>query len=121
MLLLPQLLYLLRTLPFLVPNSFISTVQSLTDRYLWHGKQARCAFDKLVASRKVGGVNHVLLKDYYTALILTQLKTWFPQSHGMRWKKLERSQIIGNNLYDLLMSNRFNPHSITTLSLTIIA
>lgn len=64
----------------------------------------------------MGGVGHVLIKDYYVALILAQLRTWFPQSLQERWQELEESQTSGNNLYDLLMTSKLIPIITTTLS-----
>lgn len=55
---LPQLIYLFRMLPIPVipvPNYFFSTAQSAINKYLWQGKKARCAFSKLVMTRRVGG------------------------------------------------------------------
>lgn len=121
MILLPQLLYLFRTLPIPVPHSFFPCAQSMINRYLWQGKRARCAFKRLIASRRAGGVGHVLLKDYRTASILSQAKSWFPQSHDSRWLELEKSQVPGNNLYDLLLISNLRTHTNTTLSPMIVA
>lgn len=62
----------------------------------------------------------VLLKDYHTALILAQVKTWFPQLHDTRWLELEKSQVTGNNLYDLLLVSNLHTHVNTALSPKIV-
>lgn len=65
----------------------------MVNRFLWRGKKVRWAFRKSI-TRRVGGVGHVLIKDYYVALILAQLRTWFPNSPRPRWQEIEESQII---------------------------
>lgn len=63
--------------------------------------------DVLIKSRlvKAGGVRHVSLRDYYLAVILTQLKAWFPPYSQTLWAELESSQIPGNGLYLLLLTS----------------
>lgn len=63
MVILPEFIYLFRTLPIPVPNSFFTIAQSKISKYLWQGKRARCAFSKLTNTRRAGGVGMVLLKD----------------------------------------------------------
>ena len=84
MIVLPQLLYLFRTLPIPVPASFFSKLQSQLNNFLWQGRKARCSFKKLIASRRVGGIGHVLLKDYHSAAVLSQARLWFVQTHELR-------------------------------------
>lgn len=87
--LLPQFLYLFRTIPIPVLNTFFIKAQSMINRYLWQGMRARCAFSKLIKTRKAGGVGLVVLKDYFIASILAQIKTWFPKApipDGRYWK-----------------------------------
>lgn len=88
----------------------------MVNRYLWKGKRARWSFRKLITSRKVGGVGHILIKDYYVASILAQLRTWFPNSPRTRWQEIEESQTPSNTLYDLLMSSILNTTYTTILS-----
>lgn len=59
---LPQLIYIFRTLP--IPNSFLSSAQSTINKFLWVGKKARCAFSRIIKHRKVGGMDHTHIKDY---------------------------------------------------------
>lgn len=87
MVLLPQLLCLLRTLPIPVANSFFNKIQSLVNQYLWKGKTARCAFKKLIVSRRVGGVGQVSIKNYYIASILAQFRKGSPNLPGQDGKK----------------------------------
>lgn len=103
MVILPQLIYLFRSLPILVPNWYFSKLQSLLNRFLWKGKKARWAFKNSVMSRKVGGVGNIVIKDYYLASILAQLRSWFPESPNPRWQELEENQIPNKNLYNYLM------------------
>lgn len=112
MVILPQLLYLFRTLIIPVPHSFFSTAQAILNKYLWQGRRARCAFKKLVANRRVGVVGHVLLKDYHTAATLAQMRPWFPQlrASGARWLELEKLHVQGHNLYDLLLASRHHSY-----------
>lgn len=91
LLLLPQPLYLFRTLPIPVPNTFFLKAQALPNCYLWKGKKAKCTFSKLILTRKAGGMGHVVIRDYHRAVILTQLKAWFPSTATTLWVELERS------------------------------
>lgn len=102
---LPQLIYLFRTLAIAVPASFLSSLQPLINRFLWGGRRARCAFSRIVKYRSAGGVGHTHIRDYYTASILAQLKSWFPSSIPTLWALLERQQVPGGNLYNFLLSS----------------
>lgn len=90
---LPQLLYLFRALPIPLPNSYFSSLHSILSKYLWQGKRARSAFDKLIKHRKAGGVGHVQLQDYYFTAIFSQLQHWLLPSSNALWVDLEQSQI----------------------------
>lgn len=92
---LPQLVYLFRTLPIPVPSSYLSTLQSILDKYLWHGKKACLVFGKLIKHRNAGGVGHTQICDYYFASLLAQLRRWMDPESDSMWAELERSQIEG--------------------------
>ena len=77
---LPQLLYVFRTLPIPVPSSFFLSAQSTLNKFLWGGKRARCAFHKIIKHRRAGGIGHTHIKDNYIASIFAQLKGWLPYS-----------------------------------------
>lgn len=111
---LPQLLYLFRTLPIPIPNSYFKSLQSTLNRYLWQGRKARCAFGKLTKHRKAGGIRpcgHVHLQDYYFASLLAQLQHWFLPHSGTLWAELEQSQIRKGTLRDFPINISLNANS----------
>lgn len=63
----------------------------------------------------------VILKDYYTATLLAQLKAWFPMTKLNRWTELESSQIPGHSLYHLLLTGQFNILQYKELSPRVLA
>lgn len=121
MIILPQLLYLFRTLPIPVRNSFFSKAQSLINRFLWQGKKASCAFKKITKARDAGGIGHVILKDYHTAAILSQAKFWLSRGQPHRWVELEEAQILGKNLADILLTCITRPYPYSHMSPTMVA
>lgn len=106
MVLLPQLLYLYRTLPIPVPVK---------------GKRTIRAFSKRITMRRANGAVHVVIRDYHLASVLTQLKAWSPQLHNTLWTHLESHQVLGNNLYYFLLTSRLLHSSDPKLSPTIRA
>lgn len=101
---LPQLLYLFRTLPIPLPNSFFNSIQPIINKFLWQGRRARCAFNRLIKHRKVGGIGHVHLQDYYFATILTQIQHWLRADSNTTWKDIESTLIPKGNLKDFLLT-----------------
>lgn len=71
---LPQLLYMYRTVPIVVPDSYFKSLQGVVNKFVWKNQKTQCALVKLIKNRKMGGLGHVDLRDYYLASILTQLK-----------------------------------------------
>lgn len=110
-----------RTLPIPVPEYFFQQAQSTIDRYLWSGKKARCAFNKLIKPKQMGGIGHTSIKDYHVATILAQMKDWFPSHNNTLWTEQERSQIKGGNLYNYLITSPHHLPKSSTIAPTIQA
>ncbi|XP_040195571.1 vomeronasal type-2 receptor 26-like [Rana temporaria] len=108
MLILPQLLYIFRTLPIPLPNVYFNSLQSTLNSFLWQGKKARCAFSKIIKSRTAGGLGHVHLQDYYFASVLNQLSHWVNPDSKVLWKDLEQLQVPKVNLRNFLMTVHLN-------------
>lgn len=76
-LILPQLLYLFWMLPITLKPSYLASLTSLFEAYVWQKKQPICSYTQLVKRRKAGGIAMVDIKDYNIAIHLDQLKHWF--------------------------------------------
>lgn len=119
---LPQLLYLYRTLPIPVPNSFFfhRHNQNYIDTYGW-GKKACCIFCRLIKHKKVGGMGQTNIKEYSAATILAQLRGWFTTHHTTLWAELEQHQVMGGNLYNYLITSTFRSTTPATVAPTVQA
>lgn len=119
---LPHLLYLFRTLPIPLPNSYFNSLQTILNRYIWQGKKARCAFSRLIKHRRAGGVGHVHIQDDYFATVLAQLRNWLtPESEQITlWTEIEQTQITTGSLRDFLMTAHLKPSLDNKLSPTIL-
>lgn len=122
MVVLPQLLYLFRTMPILVPNTYFHSLQSIVHTFLWQHKRACCVFfSKRIKHRQAVGVGHIVLIDCYITTILTQLKVWFDKPFISIWSKIESDLISGKNLSIYLLLQFIKPQVSTSLSPTILA
>lgn len=93
-----QLLYLFRSLPIPIPNSYLRSLQSILSSYIWKGKKPRVARAWLTKHRSVGGSGLVDIADYYHSTVLTQLREWFLTKDHSLWEELERCLVPGRNL-----------------------
>lgn len=94
-LLLPQLLYLFRTLPIPIPLSFFTSIQSTLGKFIWQEGKVRCSRVNLMKHRLAGGMGLPIIKDYYTASLLAQLRTWFTPKSSCPWYEIESLQVPG--------------------------
>lgn len=110
MMLLPQLLYLFRTLPIPTLTSYFKSLQSMLSRFVWKDKKPRCATAhiKLLKHRSAGGTGYVDFGDYYWATILTQIRDWFQHPPNTLWGNRESSYILHQPLNICLLSIYFD-------------
>lgn len=59
---LPQLLYIFRTLPIPLPESYFNSQQQILNKYLWQCRKARFSFGKLIKHKKVGEWSRALAR-----------------------------------------------------------
>lgn len=116
MIALPKLLYIFRTLPIPLPTTYLNSLQSILNQFIWQGKKARCSHSKLIKHRSKGGMGHIDIKDYYLASIISQLKDWFQPTPTTLWSAIENNETPGPNLTDWLFSTPVNNHSLLQYS-----
>lgn len=105
MLLLPKLIYIFRTLPIPLPNSFLKTMQNQMLKFIWAGKRARFSLQMQENHKQIGGLGVPNLKDYYTATILEQLKQWFANRDIKHWTHLEQTWLYPRSLQSLILAH----------------
>lgn len=64
---LPKILYLLRTLPIKIPQSFFKTLHSLQMKFIWAHKPPRIKSSLLTRPKVMGGMGIPDFKTYYHA------------------------------------------------------
>lgn len=116
MLILPQILYLFRTLPIHIPHHYINSIATLGWRYIWNGKKSRWSRNNLTFHRKAGGVELVDIFDYYWAVHLDQIKHWFQKTDTPLWVDIETTLAPTNNLTLLTLSDRWTPWDTKQMS-----
>lgn len=105
MLILPKLIYYFRALPIPLPTSFFTTMQKQLSRFVWVGKRARCLPHIQSKHKSVGGMSLPVLKDYYIAAILDQLKNWFAKPITKPWCQIELAWLNRKSPLSLLMAS----------------
>lgn len=98
MMVLPKILYIFRTVPISLPAFFFNKLDTSLRSFIWKGKTARIAFSTFIRQRSKGGMGVPVIKDYYKAALLDQLKTWFDPSPEKQWVLLECNLVQNNNL-----------------------
>lgn len=76
---LPKLLYLLQTIPILVPKSFFTSLRSLVIRFMWNRGLPRVKYNLLTHSKIQGGVDLPDYETYYKAAHVARILDWFPR------------------------------------------
>lgn len=88
---LPRLLYILQTIPILIPPSFFKTYQSACSKFLWGTHKPRISFKQLTRPKHLGGIGLPNIFNYYTATHLTRIVDWKTHSRHKVWVALEAS------------------------------
>lgn len=84
-------------------------------------KRSWCAKGILLKSREAGGASMPDLEDYYTASIISQLRTWFQRTPDSLWGALERDQTPQKDLSSWLCSRNIGDKLPEHISPTIRA
>lgn len=97
MLILPQILYMFRTLHIPTPKVYLKSLYSLLKKLIWQGKTARSPHSILIKHRSVGGMRIMDIYDCHTATHTDQLKHWFstqePPMGGHRMLPYKNGQL----------------------------
>lgn len=121
MLLLPKLTYFFRALPISIPSSFFTAMQKLLLNFVWAGKKARFPLTMKRKHKSVGGLGIPILKDYYIAAILDQLRGWFARPVTKPWCQLEQSWLFPYSPRSLLIAHNMSKSNISVDHPTIQA
>lgn len=119
MLLLPQIIYVFRTLQIPLRSNHLRSLTTLLTQFIWCSKRPRYSKTLLVKHRLAGGMGLIDIQDYFRASILTQLKHRFNPSPDILWISLEQALSPTRNLHSLLLLDALHPSSIQQLPLTI--
>lgn len=91
MVILPKLLYLMKTLPFKIPSHFFSSLNSVLLKFLWNQQKPRIKLDKLTNSKETGGIGLPNFKHYYYTSHLSRIIDWHCHGQANDWVALEES------------------------------
>lgn len=91
MTILPQLLYLLRSLPVRIPLLFFKHLQSTLICFLWRHKKPRVKFTLLARPKERGGMGLPHFHNYYLASHLTRVIDWHCHDKSKDWVQLEEA------------------------------
>lgn len=116
MLILPQLLYLFRTLPIPLPCKFFNAINRIMNSYIWNGKRHRCSIAIMSKHRSIGGLGYPVIFDYYVAALLSQLQPWFNPSIHKQWLEIEICFIPKQNRHLFFVHSKLPPDLIKNLS-----
>lgn len=74
---LPRILYLFRTLPIKVPQSFFKALQSIQLNFIWAHKQSQIKFSLLTRQKEKGGMEWAYqISKYYFASHVLRIIDW---------------------------------------------
>lgn len=95
MVILPRLLYLLRSLPVEIPLKFFKQLQAILTGFLWGQGRPRVKFSLLTRPKKRGGMGLPHFFNYYLASHLTRVIDWHCHRKSKHWVQLEESLTPG--------------------------
>lgn len=87
-------------------------MQSQMLHFIWAGGRARCPPWTQWKHKSVGEMGIPILKDYYVATILDQLKNWFESAILKPWCQLEFAWMHPKSLLSLLVATDLLPKGI---------
>lgn len=105
MIFLPQILYLFRNIPILLPKSFFKRLDSIILPFLWNYKSHRIKKVHLCKSKHEGGLALPDFRLYYWATHLQVFALWLEQSAvAPDWLQIERDYCHPYDLGAVLLS-----------------
>uniref|UniRef100_A0A8C5R1N4 Reverse transcriptase domain-containing protein n=1 Tax=Leptobrachium leishanense TaxID=445787 RepID=A0A8C5R1N4_9ANUR len=90
----PRILYLMQTIPIMLPGSFLSLLRSIITKYIWRGRQPRLSFQVLTRSRADGGLALPNFSLYHRACHLQRVVEWTREGSTKLWKAVDQ-EILG--------------------------
>lgn len=90
-------------------------------QFILAGGRARCSLLIQQKHKSVGGMGLPILKDYYTALVLDQLKDWFTNTGTKPWCQLEHAWLSPKSPISLLVAYKLPQAEITIEHPTMLA
>lgn len=91
---LPKILYLLRTLPIKIPQSFFKTLHSLQIKFIWAHKPPRIKSTLLTRPKVMGGLGVPDFKAYYHASHIARIIDWHCHSILKDWVSIENDMSV---------------------------
>lgn len=86
---LPKILYLLRTLPIKIPQSFFGSLQTLQMRFIWAHKPPHIKSSLLMKPKAMGRMGIPDFKSYYHATHIARIIDWQCHAGLKDWVSLE--------------------------------
>lgn len=86
---LPKILYLLRTLPIKIPQSFFKALHSMQMKFIWAYKPPCIKSILLTRPKEMGGMGIPDFKAYYYASHITRIIDWHCHSNLKDWVLIE--------------------------------
>lgn len=93
MLILPRILYALRTLAIPIPKRIFDLFHRQMTKYVWQGKRPRLALTLMNKRPSMGGLGLPNLHAYHLAITLDQAKHWWRCPLERPWSKIEAATI----------------------------
>jgi len=105
MIFLPQILYLFRNIPILLPKSFFKHLDSIVLPFLWNYKGHRIRKAHLCKPKREGGLGLPDFRIYYWTTHLQVFALWLEQSaNAPDWLQMERDNCHPYDLGAVLLS-----------------
>lgn len=109
MILLPQILYLFRTLPIPVKKAHMLTINKVLRKFVWKDMKPHSSHTLLLKHKNAGGMGMTDLRDYWVATRLSQLRSWFNLSPDKLWIDIEQNASPTPSLNTLLLVDVWKP------------
>lgn len=87
---LPRILYILQTVPIVIPQAFFSSYKKICTDFVWNKFHPRLNYDRLTTPKPKGGIGLPDIFKYYQACCLTRFIDWNVHYEHKDWVKLEQ-------------------------------
>lgn len=89
MIILPKILYILRTLPINIPGRIFHQFQTQMSTFIWQNKKPRLSLSLMQKKLHFGEMGLPDLKAYHIAVTLDQIRYWWHGSPEKQWVTME--------------------------------